>query len=306
MSKIYNNMLELIGNTPLVELKAFAAAHSAKGKVVAKLERANPAGSAKDRVALNIIRKAGETGELKPGGMIIEATSGNTGVGIAAVSAVLGYRAVIVMPDSMSIERRKLIAAYGAEVVLTPGAKGMTGAIEKADELHRENEGSIIAGQFVSKDNPDAHYRTTGPEIWRDTDGRIDAFVSGVGTGGTITGTGRYLKEKNPTIKIFAMEPDNCAVLSGERAGTHKIQGIGTGFIPDVLDQKIYDEIIRITDEEAYAAAKELVRTEGLLVGISSGAAALAAAKIAARPKFEGKTVVVLLPDTGERYLSVL
>lgn len=306
MKKIYNNMLDLVGNTPLVELKNFADAHKAKGRIIAKLEKMNPAGSAKDRVALNIVKCAEETGALKPGGMIIEATSGNTGVGIAAVSAVLGYKAVIVMPDSMSIERQNLIAAYGANVILTPGNRGMKGAIDKAEELHRENKGSIIAGQFVNEDNPDSHYHSTGPEIWRDTDGKIDAFVSAVGTGGTITGVGRYLKEQNSAIKIFAVEPSASAVLSGKSAGAHKIQGIGAGFIPDVLDPKVYDEVICITDDEAFEATRELARTEGLLVGISSGAAALAASKIAARPEFIGKTVVPLLPDTGERYLSVL
>lgn len=299
-------MLDLVGNTPLVELRVFAANHGAKGRVVAKLERMNPAGSSKDRIALNIIRNAAQSGVLKPGGMIIEATSGNTGVGIAAISAVLGYKAVIVMPDSMSIERRQLIAAYGAEIVLTPGAEGMLGAIKKADELHRENDGSIIAGQFINKDNPEAHYRTTGPEIWRDTDGDISAFVAGVGSGGTITGTGRYLREQNSNIRIIAMEPNSSAVLSGESAGRHSIQGIGAGFVPEVLDTGIYDEVIRITNEEALDAAHELAREEGLLVGVSSGAAALAAAKVAARSVFEGKTIVVLLPDTGERYLSVL
>ncbi|NCC67694.1 MAG: cysteine synthase A [Clostridia bacterium] len=306
MSKIYNSILDLVGNTPMVDLRVFAANHGARGRVVAKLERMNPAGSAKDRIALNIIRNAAQSGILKPGGMIIEATSGNTGVGIAAISAVLGYRAVIVMPDSMSIERRQLIAAYGAEIVLTPGAEGMLGAIKKADKLHRENDGSIIAGQFVNKDNPETHYRTTGPEIWRDTEGNVAAFVAGVGSGGTITGTGRYLKEQNSNIKIFAVEPDSSAVLSGENAGRHSIQGIGAGFVPEVLDTAIYEEVIRITNEEALAAAHELAREEGLLVGISSGAAAMAAAKVAARPEFEGRIVVALLPDTGERYLSVL
>lgn len=306
MSKIYTSMLDLVGNTPLVELRVFAANHGAKGRVVAKLERMNPAGSAKDRIALNIIRNAAQSGVLKPGGMIIEATSGNTGVGIAAISTVLGYKAVIVMPDSMSIERRQLIAAYGAEIVLTPGAEGMLGAIKKADELHRENEGSIIAGQFINKDNPEAHYRTTGPEIWRDTDGDVSVFVTGVGSGGTITGTGRYLKEQDSNIRIIAMEPDSSAVLSGESAGRHSIQGIGAGFVPEVLDTGIYDEVIRITNDEALDATHELAREEGLLVGVSSGAAALAAAKVAARPELEGKTIVVLLPDTGERYLSVL
>lgn len=306
MEKVFGSILELIGNTPLVMLRSFGGAHETRGRLLAKLERANPGGSAKDRVALNIIRRAAESGVLAPGGMIIEATSGNTGVGLAAVSAVLGYKAVIVMPDSMSIERRQLIAAYGAEVVLTPGAEGMKGAIEKADELHRDNPGSIIAGQFINSDNPDAHYKTTGPEIWRDLDGKVDAFVATVGTGGTLTGTGRYLKEKDPGVRIIAVEPDASAVLSGEPAGPHKIQGIGAGFIPRVLDMDIIDEIVRITDDEAYAAARELAKTEGLLVGLSSGAAALAAAKVAARPEFEGKTVVALLPDTGERYLSVL
>lgn len=306
MEKVYGSMLELIGNTPLVELHTFGAAHGVRGRLIAKLERANPAGSAKDRIALNIIRKAAQSGVLKPGGMIIEATSGNTGVGIAAISAVLGYKAVIVMPDTMSIERRQLIAAYGAQVVLTAGAGGMKAAIEKADELHRENEGSIIAGQFINSDNPETHYNATGPEIWRDTDGKVDAFVAGVGTGGTITGTGGYLKEQNSSIKIFAVEPDASAVLSGDDSAPHKIQGIGAGFIPKILDTKIYDEIIRITNDDAYAAARELAKTEGILVGISSGAAAIAAARVAARPEFEGKTVVALLPDTGERYLSLL
>lgn len=306
MEKVYGNMLELIGNTPLVELHSFAAAHGVKGRLIAKLERNNPAGSVKDRVALNIIRKAAQSGVLKPGGMIIEATSGNTGVGIAAICAVLGYKAVIVMPETMSVERRKLIAAYGAEVVLTPGAGGMKAAIERADELHRENEGSIIAGQFINSDNPDAHYNTTGPEIWRDTDGRIDAFVSGVGTGGTVTGAGKYLKEQSSSVRIIAVEPDASAVLSGEPSSPHKIQGIGAGFVPKVLDTAIYDEIIRITNDEAYDATRELAASEGLLVGVSSGAAAIAAARVAARPEFEGKTVVVILPDTGERYLSLL
>ncbi|MEG0778852.1 MAG: cysteine synthase A [Oscillospiraceae bacterium] len=306
MSKIYNNILELIGETPLLELHAFGAAHCPNARLLAKLERANPAGSAKDRVALNIIRRAENDGTLKKGGMIIEATSGNTGVGLAAASAVLGYEAVIVMPDSMSIERQKLIAAYGAKIVLTPGAEGMSGAIKKAEAINRENPGSIIAGQFENPANAEAHYLTTGPELWRDTAGALDAFVAGVGTGGTISGAGRYLKEQNSLIKIIAMEPDASAVLSGEKSGPHKIQGIGAGFIPKALDTGVYDEIIRVTNEDAYAAARELARTEGLLVGISSGAAAFAAARVAARSEFNGKTIAVLLPDTGERYLSVL
>lgn len=306
MEKIYSNITELIGNTPLMELKSFGAAHCPKARLLAKLERFNPAGSAKDRIALNIIRDAERKGTLKKGGMIIEATSGNTGVGLAAVSSVLGYKAVIVMPDSMSVERIKLIGAYGAEIILTEGALGMAGAIAKAEELHSENEGSIIAGQFVNAANPEAHYMTTGPEIWRDTDGNVSAFVAGVGSGGTVTGVGRYLKEHNSLIKVVAMEPNSSALLSGETAGAHRIQGIGANFIPEVLDRSVYDEVVRVTDDEAYEAMKELAVTEGLFVGISSGAAAIAAAKVAARPEFDGKSIVVLLPDTGERYLSIL
>ncbi len=306
MEKIYNNITELIGNTPLMELHAFGQKHCPNARLVAKIERSNPAGSSKDRVALNIIRTAECEGRLKKGGMIIEATSGNTGVGLAAVASVLGYEAVIVLPDNMSAERIKLIKAYGAKIILTEGAKGMTGAVEKAEELHRENEGSIIAGQFGNPANPEAHYKTTGPEIWRDTDGKVDAFVAGVGSGGTITGTGRYLKEKNSLIRIIAMEPDSSAMLSGEKAGAHRIQGIGANFIPAVLDRAVYDEIIRVTDDEAFDAMRELAEIEGLLVGISSGAAVIAAAKIASRPDFKGKTIVALLPDTGERYLSLL
>ena len=306
MEKIFNNITELIGNTPLMELGVFGKNHCPNARLLAKLERFNPAGSAKDRVALNIIMTAEREGKLKKGGMIIEATSGNTGVGLAAVSSVLGYETVIVMPDSMSVERIKLIEAYGAKIVLTEGAKGMAGAVEKAEEIHRENSGSILAGQFSNPANPEAHYMTTGPEIWRDTDRNVDAFVAGVGTGGTLTGVGRYLKEKNSLIKIFAMEPDSSALLSGENVGSHRIQGIGANFIPEILDKAIYDEVIRITDDEAFSAMRELAETEGIFVGVSSGAAALAAAKVAARPEFAGKTVVALLPDTGERYLSVL
>lgn len=306
MGRIFNNITELIGNTPLIELKTFGEKRCPKARILAKLEYFNPAGSAKDRIALNIIRSAEREGKLAKGGMIIEATSGNTGVGLAALSSVLGYRAVIVMPDSMSQERIKLMRAYGAEVVLTEGSKGMAGALEKAEEIHRENKGSIIAGQFSNPANPEAHYITTGPEIWMDTDGKVDAFIAGVGTGGTITGAGRYLKEKKSSIKIIAVEPDSSALLSGEMANPHRIQGIGANFIPEVLDTSVYDEIVRIADDEAFSAMRELAETEGIFVGISSGAAAAAAAKAALRPEFDGKTVVVLLPDTGERYLSLI
>lgn len=306
MGRIFNNITELIGNTPLIELKTFGEKRCPKARILAKLECFNPAGSAKDRIALNIIRSAEREGKLAKGGMIIEATSGNTGVGLAALSSVLGYRAVIVMPDSMSQERIKLMRAYGAEVVLTEGSKGMAGALEKAEEIHRENKGSIIAGQFSNPANPEAHYITTGPEIWMDTDGKVDAFIAGVGTGGTITGVGRYLKEKKSSIKIIAVEPDSSALLSGEMANPHRIQGIGANFIPEVLDTSVYDEIVRIADDEAFSAMRELAETEGIFVGISSGAAAAAAAKAALRPEFDGKTVVVLLPDTGERYLSLI
>lgn len=306
MEKIFNNIIELIGNTPLMELNIFGKTYCPNARLLAKLESFNPAGSSKDRIALNIIKSAERKGKLKKGGMIIEATSGNTGVGLAAVSSVLGYETVIVMPDSMSVERIKLIEAYGAKIVLTEGVKGMAGAVEKAEEIHRENDGSILAGQFSNPANPETHYMTTGPEIWRDTDGKVDAFVAGVGTGGTLTGVGRYLKEKNSLIKIFAMEPDSSALLSGNNAESHKIQGIGANFIPNILDMTIYDEVIRITDDEAFSAMRELASMEGLLVGISSGAATLAAAKVASRPEFAGKTVIALLPDTGERYLSVI
>ena len=306
MEHIYSDVTALIGETPLVELHAFEQIYCPQTRLLAKLERNNPAGSAKDRVALQIIRAAEAAGELQPGGTIIEGTSGNTGIGLAAMAAALGYRAVIVMPDSMSVERQKLIRAYGAEIVLTPGAQGMAGAVAKADALHAETPNSIVAGQFVNPANSEAHYRTTGPEIWRDTDGHVDAFLAGVGTGGTLTGVGRYLKEKNSSIRIIAMEPASSPLLSGGKAGSHKLQGIGANFIPDVLDTKLYDEVVTVTDEDGYAAMRLLAEREGLLCGISSGAAAIAAAKLAARPEFAGKTVVTLLPDTGERYLSVL
>lgn len=302
MAGIYNDIMELIGGTPLIRLSRFAPG----AVLLAKLERFNPTGSAKDRAALYMIRAAQANGSLAPGGMIIEPTSGNTGIGIAALAAVLGYRAVIVMPDSMSVERIKLISAYGAEVVLTPGAQGMAGAVAKADELHAANPGSIIAGQFENPANPDAHYRTTGPEIWEETGGNVDAFVAGVGTGGTISGVGRYLKEQNPDVRIIAVEPASSPLLSEGKAGGHAIQGIGANFVPKALDTSIYDEIIAVTDGDALEAMRSLATTEGLLCGISSGAAAWAARSVAERPEFAGKRVVCLLPDTGERYLSVM
>ena len=299
---IYNDIIELIGSTPLLRLNRFAPGLD----LLAKLERQNPAGSAKDRAALYMIRDAEAKGALAPGGMIIEPTSGNTGIGIAALAAVLGYRAVIVMPDSMSVERVKLIAAYGAEVVLTPGAEGMSGAVAKAEELRAANPGSVIAGQFENPANPLAHYETTGPEIWADAEGRVDAFVAGVGTGGTITGVGRFLREKNPGVRIVAVEPAGSPLLSEGRSGAHAIQGIGANFVPEALDTSVYDEIIAVSDEDALESMRALARTEGLLVGVSSGAAAWAAREVAKRPECAGKRVVCLLPDTGERYLSVL
>lgn len=302
MAKIYSDITELIGGTPLVRLSRFAPGLG----VLAKLERQNPAGSAKDRVALSMLRAAEAEGRLAPGGLVIEPTSGNTGIGLAALAAALGYRAVIVMPDSMSPERVKLIAACGAEVVLTPGAEGMSGAVAKAEEISARSPGSIVAGQFSNPANPRAHYETTGPEIWRDTDGRVAAFVCGVGTGGTITGVGRYLKEQDPAVRVIAMEPASSPLLSEGRAGAHAIQGIGANFVPEALDTSVYDEVVTVTDEDALAAMQELARTEGLLCGVSSGAAAFAARELAKRPEFAGKNVVCLLPDTGERYLSVM
>ena len=299
---IYNDIIELIGSTPLLRLNRFAPGLD----LLAKLERQNPAGSAKDRAALYMIRDAEAKGALAPGGMIIEPTSGNTGIGIAALAAVLGYRAVIVMPDSMSVERVKLIAAYGAEVVLTSGAEGMSGAVAKAEELRAANPGSVIAGQFENPANPLAHYETTGPEIWADAEGRVDAFVAGVGTGGTITGVGRFLREKNPGVRIVAVEPAGSPLLSEGHSGAHAIQGIGANFVPEALDTSVYDEIIAVSDEDALESMRALARTEGLLAGVSSGAAAWAAREVAKRPEFAGKRVVCLLPDTGERYLSVL
>ena len=304
MSNIYTSADQLIGHTPLLELTHIEKAHDLKAKIVAKLEYFNPAGSVKDRIAKAMIDDAEAKGLLKPGSVIIEPTSGNTGIGLASVAAARGYRIIIVMPETMSVERRQLMKAYGAELVLTEGAKGMKGAIAKADELAKEIPNSFVAGQFVNPANPKAHYETTGPEIWADTDGKVDFFVAGVGTGGTITGTGKFLKEKNPAVKVVAVEPKTSAVLSTGIAGSHKIQGIGAGFVPDVLDTKIYDEIIPVDNDDAFAVGKEMGHREGVLVGISSGAALWAAIELAKRPENAGKTIVVLLPDTGDRYLS--
>ena len=305
MSKVINSALELIGNTPLLNASRYAKNAGIEGvTLLTKLEYLNPAGSVKDRVALAMIEDAEKKGELKPGAMIIEPTSGNTGIGLAAVAVAKGYRAVLTLPDTMSVERRNLLKAYGAEIVLTPGYKGMTGAIAKAEELKNEIEGSMIAGQFVNPANPDAHRRTTGPEIWNDTDGEVDAFVAGVGTGGTLTGVGEYLKEQNPDIKIVAVEPATSPVLSEGKAGAHKIQGIGAGFVPDVLNTKVYDEVYKADNEEGFATAKLLAKHEGILVGISSGAALSGAIALAKRPENKGKTIVALLPDSGDRYYS--
>lgn len=304
MSKIYKGAIELVGNTPLVEVTNIEKKEQMKARLLVKLEYFNPAGSVKDRVGKAMIEDAERNGRLKPGSVIIEPTSGNTGIGLAAVSAVKGYRMILTMPDTMSVERRNILKAYGAEIVLTPGEKGMSGAIEKAEELAKEIPDSFIPGQFDNPVNPRAHMESTGPEIWHDTDGQVDIFVASVGTGGTLTGTGTYLKEKNPNIKVIAVEPSTSPVLSGGSAGPHKIQGIGAGFIPKVLDTHIYDEIITVDNEAPFAAAKMLARTEGLLTGISSGAALHAAIEVARRPENEGKTIVALLPDSGDRYYS--
>ena len=304
MSKIYKGAIELVGNTPLVEVTNIEKKEQLKARLLVKLEYFNPAGSVKDRVGKAMIEDAERTGRLKPGSVIIEPTSGNTGIGLAAVSAVKGYRMILNMPDTMSVERRNILKAYGAEIVLTPGEKGMSGAIEKAEELAKEIPDSFIPGQFDNPVNPRAHMESTGPEIWQDTDGQVDIFVASVGTGGTLTGTGTYLKEKNPRIKVIAVEPSTSAVLSGGSAGPHKIQGIGAGFIPKVLDTRVYDEIITVDNEAPFATAKMLARTEGLLTGISSGAALYAAIEVARRPENEGKTIVALLPDSGDRYYS--
>lgn len=304
MSKIYTSVDQLVGKTPLLELTHIEALYNLKAKLLAKVELFNPAGSVKDRVAVSILNEAEKEGKLNKDTVIIEPTSGNTGIGIAAISAARGYKSVIVMPETMSVERRQLIKAYGAEIVLSDGSKGMTGAIEKAEELHAQNPNSIIAGQFVNPANPKAHIETTGPEIYDDTDGKVDIFVAGVGTGGTITGVGEYLKSKNPNIKVVAVEPATSAVLSTGKAGAHKIQGIGAGFVPKILNTKVYDEVFPVSNEDSFTVGKLIGKKEGFLVGISSGAATYAAIEIAKRPENEGKTIVVLLPDSGDRYLS--
>lgn len=304
MAHIYTSAHQLIGHTPLLELTHIEEKLGLKAKILAKLELFNPAGSVKDRVGQTMIEDAEASGALKPGSVIIEPTSGNTGIGLAAVAAARGYRMIVVMPDSMSMERRLLMTAYGAELVLTPGAKGMAGAIAKADELAAEIPNSFIPGQFVNPSNPKAHRETTGPEIYNDTDGVVDIFVAGVGTGGTITGVGEFLKSRNPAVQVVAVEPSDSPVLSGGQAGPHKLQGIGAGFVPEVLNTQVYDEVFPVTTEEAYAGGRLMGRSEGVLVGISSGAALHAAIEVAKRPENEGKTIVVLLPDTGDRYLS--
>lgn len=304
MAKIYSSVSQLIGRTPLLELTRLEKSLGLEARILAKLEGFNPAGSAKDRVALSMIAEAEKQGILKPGSVIIEPTSGNTGIGLCSVGAARGYRCIIVMPDSMSVERRLLMKAYGAELVLTPGNLGMSGAIAKAEELVKENPGSFLAGQFVNPANPKAHYETTGPEIWEDTDGQVDLFVAGVGTGGTVTGTGRYLKEKNPGIRVVGVEPADSPVLTQGRSGPHGIQGIGAGFVPEILDRTLLDEVLAVTTEQAYAAGRRLGTEEGILAGISAGAALHAAVELARREENRGKTIVVLLPDSGERYLT--
>ncbi len=304
MSKIYKDATELIGNTPLVEFNHIEKKEGLNAKILAKLEYFNPAGSVKDRIAKEMIEDAERKGTLKPGATIIEPTSGNTGIGLASIATAKGYKAIIVMPETMSVERRNIIKAYGAEIVLTEGAKGMKGAIAKAEELSKEIPDSFVAGQFVNPANPEAHRKTTGPEIWNDTDGKVDIFVAGVGTGGTVTGVGEYLKQQNPDVKVVAVEPATSPVLSKGTAGAHKIQGIGAGFVPDTLNTKIYDEIITIDNDAAFEGGKEIAGIEGILVGISSGAAFVAAKELAKRPENAGKTIVVLLPDSGDRYYS--
>lgn len=304
MSKIYNGALELVGNTPLVEVKNIEEELGLEARILVKLEYFNPAGSVKDRIAKAMIEDAEEKGLLKEGSVIIEPTSGNTGIGLASIAAVKGYRIILTMPETMSVERRNILKAYGAEIVLTEGAKGMKGAIEKADELAKEIPGSYIPGQFVNPANPEVHRKTTGPEIWKDTDGEVDLFIAGVGTGGTLTGVGEYLKSQNPDVKIVALEPASSPVLSTGKGGPHKIQGIGAGFVPDVLNTTVYDEIFTVENDDAFATGKLLAKKEGILVGISSGAALYAAIQLAKRPENKGKTIVALLPDTGDRYYS--
>lgn len=302
--KIANSVIDLIGHTPLMALNQIKQAHQLQANLIAKIESINPAGSAKDRIARQMIFDAEAQGLLKPGSVIIEPTSGNTGIGLASIASARGYRTILTMPETMSIERRNLLKAYGAELVLTEGAKGMQGAVDKAKELAKEIPGSFLAGQFTNMSNPTAHYETTGPEIWEDTDGRVDVLVATFGTGGTVSGTGKYLKEKNPNIHVVAVEPASSPLLSEGKFGPHKIQGIGANFIPETMDCNLPDEIITVTDEEAFACGKEMARTEGILVGISSGAALCVAVKVAERPEFFGKNIVVIFPDTGERYLS--
>ena len=304
MSKIYNGALELVGNTPLVEVKNIEEELGLEARILVKLEYFNPAGSVKDRIAKAMIEGAEEKGLLKEGSVIIEPTSGNTGIGLASIAAVKGYRIILTMPETMSVERRNILKAYGAEIVLTEGVKGMKGAIEKADELAKEIPGSYIPGQFVNPANPEVHRKTTGPEIWKDTDGEVDLFIAGVGTGGTLTGVGEYLKSQNPDVKIVALEPASSPVLSTGKGGPHKIQGIGAGFVPDVLNTTVYDEIFTVENDDAFATGKLLAKKEGILVGISSGAALYGAIELAKRPENKGKTIVALLPDTGDRYYS--
>ena len=304
MSKVYTSVTELIGKTPLIELKNIEKKNSLNATVVAKLEYFNPAGSVKDRIAKAMIEDAEAKGVLKEGATIIEPTSGNTGIGLASVATAKGYRTILTMPETMSIERRNLLKAYGAEIVLTDGSKGMSGAIAKAEELKNEIDGAVILGQFVNPANPATHFKTTGPEIWEDTDGKVDIFVAGVGTGGTLSGTGKYLKSKNPDVKVVAVEPETSPVLSEGHGGPHKIQGIGAGFVPETLDTQIYDEIVKVPNEAAFETANSIAKTEGILVGISSGASLWAALQLAQRPENAGKTIVAIFPDTGERYLS--
>lgn len=302
--KVYKSVTELVGRTPILEVGNIEKEMELKARVLVKLEYFNPAGSVKDRVALNMITEAEKAGKIKAGATIIEPTSGNTGIGLASIAAARGYKAIFVMPETMSIERRKLLLGYGAQIVLTEGAKGMKGAIERAAELEKEIDNAIVLGQFVNEANPAAHYQTTGPEIWEDTDGTVDIFIAGAGTGGTVTGTGRYLKEKKPSVKVIAVEPAGSPVLSGGQPGPHGLQGIGAGFIPEILDTEIYDRVAQVTEKEAYAAARSLAAKEGILAGITSGAALHTAIEEAKKPENEGRTIVALLPDTGERYLS--